>query len=56
LNEISATEDIIRNKIVNLNKKGNELEEQLKVYEEALSGPEEIDSDTFLFKKIPPPN
>ena len=38
------------------NKKGKELEEQLKVYEEVLSGPEEIDSDTFLFKKIPPPN
>ena len=38
------------------NKKGKELEEQLKVYEEALSGPEEIDSDTFIFKKIPPPN
>ncbi len=38
------------------NKQGKELDEQLKVYEEALSGPEEIDSDTFLFKKIPPPN
>ena len=35
------------------NKKGKELEEQLKVYEEALSGPEEIDSDTFIFNKVP---
>ncbi len=36
--------------------RGKELETQLKEYEEALSGPEEIDSDTFIFKKIPQAN
>ena len=35
---------------------GKELEKQLKDYEEALSGPEKIDSDTFIFKKIPQAN
>ena len=38
------------------NKKGKELEEQLKVYEEALNGPDEIDSDTFIFNKVPKAN
>ncbi len=33
-----------------------ELEHQLKEYEEALRGPEEMDSDTFIFKNTPQAN
>ena len=38
------------------NIKVKEFDERLKKYEDVLSGPEEIESDTFLFKKFPQAN